>query len=92
MILPTPTSCSFPGCIKFSHDDHHITYEPEVIKPLCRKHHEDITIINRAQAGKIKAPLSNRHRWWIWRQWIEGKLKPRRTRGALAYVSKWDNH
>ena len=48
-------------------------------------------IINRAKAGKQKSPLSNRQRWWIWYQWIEGRLKPRRTRGAPEYVSEWES-
>ncbi len=89
MTIPTPLPCSFPGCTAFADHRHHITYDPEVVKPLCRKHHEDITIINRAQAGRIRAPLSNRHRWWIWFQWTDGMLKPRRTRGALDYISEW---
>jgi hypothetical protein len=87
---PVLPDCSFPGCEKWGIYDHHVTYEPPVIKPLCREHHEDITIINRAKAGRQKSPLSNRQRWWIWYQWREGKLKPRRTRGALEYVSEWD--
>lgn len=90
MILLSSPRCSFPECPNPGEHRHHITYEPEVVKSLCRKHHEDITIINRAQAGRIRAPLSNKHRWWIWFGWLNGKLKPRRTNGAREYVAAWE--
>ena len=88
--LPAPPACAFPGCTEFGEHDHHITYDPPVIKRLCRRHHEDITILNGTKGRKYRHGLSNRHRWWIWYQWIEGKMKPRRTRKALAYIAEWD--
>lgn len=67
---------------------HHVTYQPEVIKLLCVKHHEEITMINGIQGRKYRRSLSNKHRWWIWFQWIEGKLKPRRTQKAMEYIEE----
>lgn len=84
-------TCFFPGCIKLADHQHHIIYFPEeVTKPLCRQHHEEITILNGQQARKCRHELSNSHRWWIWYQWLEGKLKPRRTARALEYLEEWD--
>jgi hypothetical protein len=92
-------SCSFPGCPDPAEHTHHITYDPSVTKPLCRKHHEDITIINGQQARKNRRKrnwresqylrLSNKHRWWIWFQWLNGTLKPRRTKKALEWLKDW---
>ena|SRR5437899_6870688 len=90
MLLPSPERCCYPGCSALAHHQHHVTYIPEVIKPLCRPHHEEITILNGQQARKYRRGLSNRHRWWIWFQWFAGKLKGRRTRKALEYISEWD--
>jgi hypothetical protein len=89
MVLPAPPRCSFPGCTNSALHDHHITYDPEVIKPLCRLHHEEITIINGIQARKYRRGLSNKHRWWAWYQWTQGKLKPRRTKKAMEYLEDW---
>jgi hypothetical protein len=90
MIVLQRTQCCYPGCSDYADHQHHVTYEPEAIKPLCRTHHEDITIINGQQSRKYRRGLSNRHRWWIWFQWLDGKLKPRRTRKALDYIEEWD--
>jgi len=35
-------------------------------------------MLNGIHARKVRHTLSNRHRWFIWYQWIEGKRKPRR--------------
>ena len=82
--------CSFRDCPELADHTHHITYHPEVTKPLCRPHHEEITILNGQHARKVRHELSNRHRWWIWYQWIEGKLKVRRTKKAWEYIEEWD--
>jgi hypothetical protein len=76
--------------MEFADHTHHVTYNPEVTKPLCRPHHEEITILNGQQARKVRHELSNKHRWWIWFQWLEGKLKVRRTKKALEYIEEWD--
>jgi len=89
-MLLTSHRCCFSGCAELADHTHHVTYSPEVTKPLCRKHHEGITILNGQQARKVRHGLSNKHRWWIWFQWVEGKLKPRRTRKALEYIEEWD--
>jgi hypothetical protein len=89
-MLPTPKRCCYPGCTEFADHDHHITYEPEVIKPVCRSHHEQITIINGQQGRKYHRALSNKHRWWIWYRWLAGTMKGRRTRKALEYIKGWD--
>jgi hypothetical protein len=86
---PTHPQCTFPGCTDSSAHKHHVTYEPEVIKPLCRQHHEEITILNGQQARKYRRGLSNKQRWWIWHQWARGTLKVRRTRKALEYIEDW---
>lgn len=90
MTLPTPLRCSFPGCLEFGDHGHHIVYDPDVIKPLCVKHHEEITMLNGLQARRIRRALTRKHRWWIWFRWTEGKLKPRRTKRALEWVVAWD--
>jgi hypothetical protein len=91
-MLLSPTRCDYPGCVAYREHDHHVTYDPEVIKPLCRLHHEEITIINGQHARKYRRPLSNRQRWWIWYQWRDGKLKARRTRKAQEYIEEWDQN
>jgi hypothetical protein len=89
-MLHARRQCSFRDCPEFADHTHHITYHPEVTKPLCRPHHEEITILNGQQARKVKHELSNKYRWWIWYQWLEGKLKVRRTKKALSYIEEWD--
>jgi len=70
-------------------DKHHAVYDPYgVIKPLCRKHHEDITIINGIQARKKHRKLRNNERWAIWYAWQRGELKPRRTKKALEWLNR----
>lgn len=69
---------------------HHVTYDPEVVRLLYRRHHEDITIINGQQARKYRRSSSNRHRWWTWYQWLRGELKRRRTSLAMEYIEDWD--
>lgn len=86
-VLPTaPSLCCFPGCSAPAERQHHVTYDPEVIKPLCKPHHDQITIINGIQGRKHRRQLSNKQRWWIWYSWLRGELKPRRTRKALEWV------
>lgn len=90
-MIVLPNRCEFPGCTRRGDHRHHIVYFPqEVIKLLCREHHAEITMLNGLHARRVRHPLSNRHRWWIWYQWMEGKLKPRRTRKALEYIEEWD--
>jgi hypothetical protein len=91
MILPTPRRCFFPECSELGVHRHHVVYEPDVIRPLCIRHHEEITMLNGLQARRIRRGLTRRHRWWIWFQWIEGKLKPRRTKKALEWVEAWNS-
>lgn len=90
MILPTPTRCSFPGCHEFADHDHHIVYDPDVVTPLCVRHHKEITMLNGIRARKIRRCLSRKYRWWIWFQWIGGTLRPGRTKRALEWVRDWD--
>ena len=89
-MIPAPIPCCYPDCPNRGEHQHHITYHPEVVKPLCRIHHEEITIINGQQARKYRRELSNKQRWWIWYQWTGGKLKPRRTRKAQEYIEEWN--
>jgi hypothetical protein len=88
-MLPEPPRCVFPGCPEWADHPHHVTYEPEVIKLLCFGHHEQITFLNGQQARKYRTVLSNKFRWWIWYQWIAGKLKPRRTQKAREWTEDW---
>jgi hypothetical protein len=85
-------ACCFPGCSGSAEHWHHVVYRPEeVIKPLCSLHHKEITMLNGQQSRKYGYyQLSNNFRWRIWYQWLEGKLKPRRTAKALEYVEEWD--
>jgi hypothetical protein len=80
--------CKFPGCGDVGLHRHHITYDPPVIENLCERHHEDITIINLQQAGKIRGALSNKHRWRNWYCWLRGELRPRRTAKAMEYIEE----
>lgn len=90
MTLPTPLRCSFPGCKNFADHTHHVVYDPDVTKPLCRKHHEDITIINGIQGRKYRRSLSRKQRFFIWYGFLEGRFKPKRTKKALEYLQEWD--
>jgi hypothetical protein len=87
-MLLTSFQCAFPGCKKFGAENHHITYNPEVTKRLCTRHHEEITILNGHKGRAVRHGLSNRHRWWIWYQWLEGNLKVRRTKKAMQYIEQ----
>jgi hypothetical protein len=88
-LMPEPPRCAYPGCPEWGAHNHHITYDPEVKKWLCVRHHEEITILNGQQGRKYRRGLSNKHRWWIWYQWTQGKLKVRRTRKSLEWVEEW---
>lgn len=89
-------TCYFPDCESRADHTHHVYYEgprhPYGLQVrLCFKHHEDITIINGIQARKKKPyrKLSQERRWEIWKAWLAGDLKPRRTKKAMAWVGKW---
>jgi arylamine N-acetyltransferase len=84
-------NCHFPTCDEPADHRHHVTYQPEVIFPLCRKHHEDITILNGQQARKYRRKLSNKQRWFIWYRFLAGEMKPRRTKKAMEYIKPWDD-
>lgn len=88
-MLPEPPRCAFPGCSEWGDHQHHITYNPEVIKWLCFGHHEQITILNGQQARKYRVPLSNKFRWRIWYAWIRGEVKIRRTHKSLEWTREW---
>jgi hypothetical protein len=89
--MPEPPRCDFPGCPEYAAHRHHVVYDPEpVIKPLCKRHHEEITHLNGQQARKYRVTLSYKFRWRIWYEWRAGKLKPRRTQKALEWTSEWD--
>ena len=91
MMLPEPMRCCFPGCTEFGGHKHHVTYNPEYTQPLCEKHHKEITHLNGIQSRKYHyVKLTNRFRRWIWFQWLDGKLRPRRTRKAQEWTNEWD--
>ena len=79
--------CTYPGCPDWATHRHHIVYNPDVIKPLCAHHHQQITNLNGIQARKCHHRLRPEHRWKIWYLWLEGKLKPRNTRRCREW---WD--
>lgn len=83
--------CKFPSCPTPSDHTHHITYKPPITVRLCRKHHEDITIINGAKGRRLRHPLNNKTRWFLWYSFLSGKIKPRRTKKALEWIEKWDD-
>ena len=82
--------CIFTTCSASAIDGHHITYIPSVTVGLCRRHHEDITIINGQQARKYHRELSNKHRWFIWYKWLDGSIRPRRTKLAMEWIATFD--
>lgn len=89
VLITPPPRCAFPGCGEWGDHQHHITYDPPVIKWLCAGHHEQITILNGQQARKYRGPLSTKFRWRIWYAWIRGELKVRRTRKSLEWTANW---
>src|SRR5260370_34749028 len=89
-LMPEPPRCAYPGCLAWGAHNHHITYDPEVKKWLCVRHHEEITILNGQQGRKYGRGLSNKHRGRIWYQWTQGKLKVRRTRLSLEWIEEWE--
>jgi hypothetical protein len=82
--------CFFPSCMELAKHTHHVTYKPEVTKPLCVRHHKEITILNGQHGRRVRHRLSNGHRWYIWYQWMAGKMKIRRTRKSQEYLNSWD--
>lgn len=87
MLLPQLAKCAKPGCTTFGTEKHHITYDPEVTVMLCQKHHEEITAINGVDARKYRRDLSNKHRWFLYYQWRDGKRKARRSHLTRAWES-----
>jgi hypothetical protein len=79
-------NCEFPGCKEIGNERHHIVYDPGEIAFLCTKHHEDITIINGAKGRRGSGGLSRAHRYYIWRGFLKGEIRPRRTRKAMEYI------
>jgi hypothetical protein len=65
-----------------------VTYVPEVVKPLCAAHHDEITMLNMQQGRKCRHPLSNEHRWHLWYEWIGGE-KVRRTAKSVEDLADW---
>jgi hypothetical protein len=65
--------CSVEGCNNEGTNNHHITYDPEVKKPLCQSHHEEITAIYSNQGYWQRHPLSNKQRWKLWFLFVEGR-------------------
>jgi len=86
-VLPQPKiripTCAFTSCTRLGTDNHHVTYDPDVIKPLCLIHHIHITMINSVHARKYHQRLSPKYRWHIWFEWLKGKYKPKHTKRAL---------
>jgi len=80
--------CSVNGCNLQGLENHHVTYIPEVIKPLCSEHHRKITAINSHEVrkkhnrnkykgyfGEVK--ISNKQRWFLWYKFINNEIKTR---------------
>jgi hypothetical protein len=65
-----------------------VTYDPELIKPLCGAHHDEITILNMQQSRKYRQELSNAFRWRLWYEWIDGR-KVRRTEKSVEDLADW---
>lgn len=89
--------CIYPDCKDDADHEHHIfgsdNFDPEKRKKtewLCKRHHEDITILNGKEGRRVRHSLSDRHREFIWDKWINGEMKPRRTKKALEYVRDWN--
>lgn len=94
------SKCDYPNCETIPDHTHHITYEPELTVRLCRKHHEDITIINGAKARATRSgwnwrftpyrKLTNWEREYIYEGWKAGTFRPKRTKKALEWLKDWD--
>jgi len=77
--VPLPRAvdaCKFPGCTAPATHPHHVTYRPPCVFKLCAHHHREITVCNVNRAELTRCRLTNRHRWWIWGQWVRGELRP----------------
>lgn len=83
------SGCHATGCDERGAHFHHVTYRPTAGFKLCVKHHKDITVCNINAANKIRRKLSNKHRWFIWSQWLKGAIEPVYDANALRYLATW---
>lgn len=74
--------CKFLGCEETENlEGHHVIYPDGPLAFLCAKHHLWLTAINSHQARKQKKALTEKQRWYLFYNFIEGKLKkPRITK------------
>lgn len=84
--------CHVYGCENYASDFHHVTYRPVAGFYLCPTHHKEITVCNTNGAERSRKKLSNKHRWWIWNQWLNGELTPRYTANAMRYLETWRDY
>ena len=83
---PVFCNCAFPGCDRDGIQRHHVTYVPEVVKPLCDLHHGQITAIHGMESRRYHyRELSNNHRWHMWYGFIKGEIKPRKSHLTEAW-------
>jgi len=74
--------CAFLGCEETENLElHHIVYPDGPTACFCPDHHLQLTVINSHKARKQRSGLSRKQRWYLYYNFIEGKLKkPRITR------------
>jgi hypothetical protein len=77
--------CPVKGCDEAAVEKHHILYEYHkggpVIRGLCTEHHAWITRRQSHAARRQHGELSQKQRWFFWKELVDGKMKrPRRTR------------
>ena len=51
-------------------DRHHVTYQPPMVEPLCRRCHSNITSLNTHCGWVNKSPLLNHQRISLWKWFL----------------------
>jgi hypothetical protein len=78
--MPNLMRCYKPGCRRAGSECYVIAFEPYSTVKLCKRHYEEITLINTLMQTEYERYTTNDFfRWHIWYRWLHGELKVRKT-------------